>query len=247
MNDLVVLVKNKPLVSTFLLFEKMGYKEHRTLKRVISDNLEAFDEIGFMHLDVQKPNNNKGGRPIESYLLDEDQFILLVLLAKNTPESVKLKVRVAKEFRRLKDMVANITAQQRDPNWMNVRADGKIAYKQKTDVIKMFVDYATRQGSKSASMYYANLAKMENKALFFMEQKYDNLRDILTIKQLMQACTADDVIEKALVDGMNDGLGYKDIYILAKGRIHAFVAVIGQSQVHLIESDNPKGREIGLR
>ena len=235
MNDLVVLVKNKPMISTFLLFEKMGYKEHSKLKRVIAENINEFNEIGLLTLERQKPTDKKGGRPIESYLLDEDQFILLVLLAKNTPESVALKVRVAKEFRRLKKIVSNIVAQQRDPNWVNVRSDGKIAYKQKTTIIKQFVDYATNQGSKSASMYYANLAKMENKALFFIEQKYDNLRDILTIKQLMQACTADDVIEKALIDGMNDGLNYKDIYKLAKERIHAFAEIIGKSQVHLLE------------
>lgn len=234
MNDLVVLVKNKPLVSTFLLFEKMGYKEHSKLKRVIAEHIDEFNEIGLLTLERQKPTDKKGGRPIESYLLDEDQFILLVLLAKNSPESVKLKVRVAKEFRRLKRVVANITSQQRDPNWVNVRSDGKIAYKQKTNVIKAFVTYATLQGSKSASMYYGNLAKMENKALFFIEQKYDNLRDILTIKQLMQACTADDVIEQALADGMNDGLPYKEIYKLAKERIGAFAAIIGKSQVYLL-------------
>jgi hypothetical protein len=234
MNDLVVLLKNKPLVSTFLLFEKMGYKEHRVLKRVIADNMDAFNEIGLLHLQVQKPTDKKGGRPIESYLLDEDQFILLILLAKNTPESIQLKVRVAKEFRRLKAVVANIVSQQKDPNWQNIRSDGKIAYKQKTDAIKTFVDYATEQGSKSASMYYANLAKMENKALFFIEQKYDNLREILTIKQLMQACTADDVIEKALIDGMDKKLHYKEIYKLARDRIHAFAEIIGKSQVHLL-------------
>lgn len=236
MNDLVVLVKNKPMISTFLLFEKMGYKEHSKLKRVIAENIKEFNEIGLLTLERQKPTDKKGGRPIESYLLDEDQFILLVLLAKNTPESVALKVRVAKEFRRLKKIVSNIVAQQRDPNWVNVRSDGKIAYKQKTTIIKQFVDYATSQGSKSASMYYANLAKMENKALFFIEQKYDNLRDILTIKQLMQACTADDVIEKALIDGMNDGMSYKDIYKLAKERIHAFAEIIGKSQIHSLEN-----------
>ena len=234
MNDLVVLVKNKPLVSTFLLFEKMGYKEHRVLKRVIADHIDAFNDIGFLHLEVQKPIDKKGGRPIESYLLDEDQFILLILLAKNTPESVQLKLRVAKEFRRLKKIVANIVSQQRDPNWQNVRSDGKIAYKQKTDVIKTFVDYAISQGSKSAGEYYRCLAKMENKALFFIEQKYDNLRDILTIKQLMQACTADDVIEKALIDGMAKELHYKEIYKLARDRIASFAAIIGKSQVHLL-------------
>ena len=234
MNDLVSLVKNNPLVSTFNLFDKMGYKEHRVLKRVVSDNIEHFNEAGFLHLDVQKPTKKTGGRPIESYLLNEDQFILLVLLAKNTPESISLKVRVAKEFRRLKNVVSNIAAQQRNPDWMNVRSDGKIAYKQKTDVIKRFVDYAISQGSSSASRYYTNLAKMENKALFLIEQKYSNLREILTIKQLMQVCTADDVIEKALLDGMKDNLNYKDIYQLAKERVIAFSAIIGQSQVHLI-------------
>ena len=237
MNDLVVLVKNKPLVSTFNLFNKMGYKEHSKLKRVISSNESAFKDIGLLPLERQKPLDKKGGRPIESYLLNEDQFILLVVLAKNTPESIALKIRVAKEFSRLKKVVANIVSQQKDPNWQNVRSDGKIVYKQKTDVIKDFVDYATKQGSTSAHRYYTNLAKMENKALFLIEQKYKNLREILTIKQLMQSCTADDVIEKALIDGMNKEMDYKEIYKLARDRIHSFAEIIGRSQVHFL-TDN---------
>ena len=234
MSDLVVLVDKKPLISTFNLFEKMGYKEHRKLKEVINNNISAFNDIKLLPIQRVKPTNVKGGRPIESYLLNEDQFILLVLLAKNTPESVALKIRVAKEFRRLKAVVASIATQQHDAEWMNVRSDGKIAYKQKTTVIKDFIDYATAQGSTSATRYYTNLATMENKALFLIEQKYKNLREILTIKQLMQACTADDVIEKALQDGMDKKLPYKDIYQLAKERVHAFAEIIGKSQVHLL-------------
>ena len=34
---------------------------------------------------------------------------------------------------------------------------------------------------------------------------------------------------------MNDGMHYKDIYKLAKERIHAFAEIIGKSQVHLLE------------
>lgn len=235
MNDLVVLINNQPTVSTFDLFVAMGYGEHRALKKLIVDNINDFEDFGVVRFQMQKPSG-KGGRPTQGYLLNEDQFILLVLLARNSKEVIKLKVRVAKEFARLKSIAANIVAQQRDPNWQNIRSDGKIAYKQKTDVIKNFVDYATAQGSKSASMYYTNLAKMENKALFLIEQKYDNLREILTIKQLMQVCTADDVIEKALLDGMNGDLPYKEIYKLAKERIISFAAIIGKSQVHLLEN-----------
>jgi hypothetical protein len=231
MNNLVKFVNEIPLVSTFDLFKKMGYKEHRMLKKVVIDHIDAFNDLGFRHLELTKVIANTGGRPVKEYLLNEDHFILLVLLAKNTPESVQLKIRVSKEFKRLRSVVAALIAQRDNPEWQNIRADGKIAYKQKTDVIKQFVEYATKQGSTSSSRYYGNLAKMENSSLFFIEQKYKNLRDIMTIKQLMQVCTADDVIDKALKEGMESELHYKDIYKLAKSRICAFAEIIGKSPV----------------
>lgn len=239
MNDLVVIKNDVPVVSTFDLFKRMGYNEHRKLKEVINNNKSAFEDLGLLPLERMKPTSETGGRPTESYLLNEDQFVLLVLLAKNSPESVDLKIRVSKEFKRMKQVIANLVAQQKDPNWQNVRADGKAVYLQKTDVIKQFVDYATAQGSESASKYYVNLAQMENKALFFIEAKYKNLREIMTIKQLMQVATADDVIEKALKEGMDAKLHYKDIYQLAKQRVIAFANIIGKSHVHALELSKP--------
>lgn len=238
MNDLVTIKNNMPVVSTFDLFNKMGYAEHRKLKEVINSQKAAFEDLGFLPLQREKPVGKNGGRPTESYLLNEDQFILLVLLAKNSPESVNLKIRVSKEFKRMKQVIANLVAQQKDPNWQNVRADGKAVYLQKTDIIKQFVDYAESQGSKSASMYYTNLAKMENNALFFIEAKYKNLREIMTIKQLMQVATADDVIEKAIKEGMEQKLHYKDIYQLAKERVISFANIIGKSYVHDLQIEN---------
>lgn len=238
MNDLVVVKNNVPLISTFLLFEKMGYKEHRKLKEVINSNIEAFAELGLLPVEREKPKEKKGGRPIEAYLLNEDHFILLVLLAKNTPESVKLKIRVSNEFRRMKQTISNLIAQRQSPEWQNIRKDGKAVYFQKTDVIKKFVDYAMSQGSKSASTYYTNLAKMENSALFFIERKYENMREIMTIKQLMQVATADDVIEKALQEGMDSKLHYKECYQLAKDRIIAYAGIIGKSHLHDLALEN---------
>ena len=103
MSEIVTLVNETPLVSTFNLFKGMGYKEHRKLKEVINSNIDAFNDLGFLPLEKTKPINSSGGRPIESYMLNEDHFILLVILAKNTPESVGLKIRVSKEFKRLKN------------------------------------------------------------------------------------------------------------------------------------------------
>ena len=240
MDKIVKLQNNKPLVSTFDLFERMGYKEHRKLKEVINSHIDEFKELGLLPMERQKQTSKTGGRPAESYLLNEDQFILLVVLAKNTPQSVDLKVRVTKEFRRLRNQVANLMAQKSSDDWKHLRKDGKAVYHQKTDVIKDFVDYAVSQGSESAKMYYTSLAKMENKALFIIDQKYPNLRDILNIKQLMQVATADQVVEKALKDGMDQKLHYKDIYVLAKERVQSFASVLGKSQVLELDSSERK-------
>jgi phage regulator Rha-like protein len=228
-------------ISTVEIFALLGYLEHRTLKRVISDNEREFLEYGLLHLEVRKPvKGSKGGRPDESYLLNEDQFILLVILAKNSKKSIELKVRVAKEFKAMKNALARMAVKSTD--WQQVRKDGKAVYHQKTDIIKSFVEYATEQGSQSAKMYYTNLAKMENQALFLVEQKYPNLREVLNIKQLMQVATADQVVEKALQDGMDKKLPYKEIYQLAKERITQFSNIIGKSQViALLEQDKQVG------
>ena len=150
---------------------------------------------------------------------------------------------MAKEFKRMKQTISNLIAQRQNPDWQNVRSDGKAVYLQKSDVIKEFVDYAKAQGSTSAERYYSNLAAMENKALFFIERKYKNMREIMTIKQLMQVATADQVVEKALNDGMTDNSSlHKDIY---KGwqsleRSFHITEIIGKSQLHdlALESKN---------
>lgn len=239
MNDLVIMKDEIPVISTFDLFARMGYGEHRALKKVIESNTEAFEDYGVVRFEMQKPNA-KGGRPTKGYLLNEDQFILLVLLARNSKEVIQLKIRVAKEFKRMKQTISNLIAQRKNPDWQNVRSDGKAIYLQKTDIIKEFVDYAKSQGSTSAERYYSNMATMENRALFFIERKYKNMREIMTIKQLMQIATADDVIEKAIREGIDQKLNYKDIYKLAKDRVIAFANIIGKSHIHDLSLENNK-------
>ena len=238
MGALVALYAGKEgRVKTWDLWQGFGYKEHRTLKRIISENLAEFESRGLVISASTDAEIKKGkGRPDESYFLNERQFILLVMLAKNTPESVELKSRVEVEFHKMRSQLAKMAV--KSPDWQQVRKDGKVVYHQKTNIIKTFVEYATEQGSQSAKMYYKNLATMENKALFLVEQKYPNLREILNVKQLMQVATADQIIEKALEDGMEQKLDYHDIYQLAKERVIQFSNIIGKSQViALLEQD----------
>jgi hypothetical protein len=141
---------------------------------------------------------SSGGRPVEYAILDEQQATFLITLMRNSEKVILFKEELTKQFFKQRVFIQNLIMQQKDPSWMNVRKDGKQVYFQKTDVIKDFIEYAIKQGSKSAKMYYINFAKMENKALFIFEQKFPNLREVLTIRQLMQVSIADDIIEKAI-------------------------------------------------
>ena len=89
-----------------------------------------------------------------------------------------------------------------------------------------------------------NITKMEYKALFFLEQKFKNIRDILNIHQLSIMMNADDIVLKALNDGMDQGLDYKDIYKLAKERIEIFAKRTTQNScIH----PTVRGHQEGLR
>ena len=240
MNSLVTIKNDVPVVSTADIYKRLGYSDHRNLKETIEKHIESFADFGVMRFETVKQAGEKGGRPTKVYLLNEDQFTLLAMLMKNTAEVVALKVSVAKEFLRMRRTLANIVSQRNDSEWQNVRKDGKQVYMQKSSAVKDFVEYAKAQGSTSAERYYTNLATMENRALFFIECKYKNLREIMTIKQLMQVATADDVIEKALKEGMEQHMNYKDIYKLAKDRVVAFANIIGKSHVHALQLEVSK-------
>jgi len=231
MEHIVSLYKGKEArVGTFDIWQGFGYNEHRALKKVIFKHREDFTELGEL-ISATVVAETKKGRPDESYLLNERQFILLVMLAKNTPESIQLKKRIEQEFFRMRQVLAQATANRNNEEWLSTRKDGKQVYFQKTNVIKQFVDYATAQGSKSASKYYMNLSTMENSALFILEQKYPNVREFLNVRQLFQVAMADQIVEKALQDGMEQSLPYKEIYQLAKERVIQFSNIIGKSLV----------------
>jgi len=228
MNDLVLNDGSHVFTTTQIIADGVGV-DHRAVFRLVTKYADDFLHLETSGFKIRKFKTK--GRDGELAELGEIHATFLITLMRNSDVVVAFKRDLTKDFFKQRRIISQLIAHRDNPEWQNVRSDGKIAYKQKTDVIKDFVEYATKQGSKSAGMYYGNLAKMENSSLFFIEQKYKNLRDIMTIKQLMQVCTADDVIDKALKEGMESELHYKDIYKLAKSRICAFAEIIGKSPV----------------
>jgi len=227
MTQEIVLMDGKKAYTTSRILASGGNVEHDSVVLLIKKYAQDLDDVGFS--DLKSVNFKTKGRPGVEYLLDEQQATFLVTLMKNSKVVVSFKKHLTKEFFRIRVALAAIAARQKDQNWLETRRDGKIIHREKTDVIKRFVDYATQQGSTSANKYYLALAKMENTALFFLEQRFKNIREVLVIRQLMIVSLADQVIEKALLEGMSENISYKDCYQLAKKRVISFSNLAGKS------------------
>jgi phage regulator Rha-like protein len=233
-NKDIVLMDGKKAYTTTRIIADGCKIEHNAALKLVKKYAEDLKDVGCTYgFEIRKFKT--AGRPGEEAILDEQQTTFLITLMKNSKPVVAFKKRLTKEFFKIRAALAKIAAQQKDANWLEMRKDGKVAHRQKTDVIKRFVEYATSQGSKSASRYYMALAKMENSALFFLEQRFKNVREVLVIRQLMIVAMADDVVENALAAGMADGLPYKDCFQLAKQRVIDFSTLAGRSPILSLE------------
>lgn len=229
-NSLVVVHEKELRVGTFLLSQ--GFKtEHRALKRLVKKYQKEFEEFGVTATALPNLGKKKEGRPIEEFLLNENQAMYLGTLLTNNEAVRTFKRKMIAEFARMKRVLQSLASQKQNAEWLEKRNTGKITRRQETDSIKDFVDYATKQGSGSASKYYMNISKMQNKALFVLLQEFPSLRDALNLSQLSMAECADRIVSRALREGMDKMMAYKEIYQHAKKQVETFAEIVGKTVV----------------
>jgi len=239
MKDLVILKNSVPLTTSLIIAEGVDI-EHRAVMQLIDTYLKDLSDIDENNKTFEmlfKRKKGVAGKPTRYCELTEMQSTFLVTLMKNSKVVVKFKKGLSRQFIKIRDELSRIASQQNNEQWKAIRQSGKIDRRIETDSIKEFIDYATKQGSSSAKRYYANLSKMENKALFLVEHKYKNLRDVLGEVDLLTVQQADRIVSKALKDGMNDKLDYHDIYKLCKKRIEMFAELRGKSALNYLSCD----------
>jgi Rha family phage regulatory protein len=225
-NDLVHVSGDKVFTDSRKIAEKFNKRHKNVLQAIENLPNDEFNGLNYQPVEYL----DKKGESRKYYEITWKGFSMLAM-GFTGQAAYEWKQSFLDAFESMGDYIFRHKQEYGSEQRIALRKDSKVVYLQKTDVIKQFVNYATEQGSKSANMYYQNLAKMENKALFLIEQKYPNVREVLHIRQLMAVSAADQIVEKALSDGMDKKLPYKDIYELAKDRVIQFAGIIGKSQV----------------
>lgn len=230
MGNLVQIIAGEPLTNSLILSKGMKIN-HKAVMQLVTKYRTMLEGHGVLTFQKSKPQGKKGGRPFDIIWLNESQTVFLITLMRNSEIVVNFKNELTKEFFKQRRLLASLLSQRQNSEWLQKREQGVLSRREETDTIKAFVEYSKKQGASKPEYYYANLSKMENKALFIVEQEFKNLRDCLSGQQLSIVATADIAVAKALQAGMDDGQHYTNIYQLAKERMEAFAEIVGKSLV----------------
>lgn len=207
---------SEPRVSTIDIARGVGLTNRALVKQIEKRETE-FSELGEVAFEMLADTANKGSkaRPQKLALLNEPQATFLLTLSKNTPAVVGFKLRLTKEFDRLRKQ-----AEQRATlEWQSEREQTKLTRKTFTDELKVLVDYAFANGSTGASHYYTNATQFINKLVF--GEHHPGIRDSAPIDQLQLINLAEQMFLNVLRAGVKRGDHYKDIYDDAKKRTSA--------------------------
>jgi len=230
----VTIFNDEARAGTFLISQGFE-REHFRVLELIRKHKERFFRLDNKHRSnefiINRVPAKKAGRPIDEFLLNEAQTIFLGTLFRNTERVLDFKEQLAGDFVKLKNTLANVAAQQHQPEWIEKRTRGKIARLEETDVIKQFVQYCTDNGSENAENYYHLLTNMVNKTMYEFEGNFKNLRDVMSTQQLEDTYFHDNVVRRALTEGMESNMDYHDIYQMVKDRIMSLAGMLGKTEI----------------
>lgn len=237
--NIVSMIGNTPKAGTFLI-AKGFERQHKHVIKLITAHVTNFEKFG--NLKLRKVTTK--GRPVEEYLLNEEQTMLLGTLLRNSPVTVEFKTRIIVEFKNIKQKLQALEKHKQSTVYGQVRDAGKIVRLEAVSEMARFRDYATSQGSTRAKKYFMVITKMMNGLLFIVEEKYDNLRNVMTTQQLMTASSAEQIIMKGLTEGMNKKMFYKDIFQDVKKRVMLFADLHGRTEVIQAYLDAPEDKPL---
>ena len=228
MNIEVVAVKGVPMTNSKNVADKFD-KTHRDLlvkiRKIIAMDVN-FGERNFS-LSSYRSDQNK---ELPCYIMTRDGFTMLAMELSG-PRVFEWKIKFIEAFNAMEDALLKT---HNNLEWKQARLQGQVARKAVTDTIKEFVEYATEQGSKSANMYYANITKMEYKALELIDKNQkvpSNFRDTLDLMDLSFLNTAEQIAKAAIKEGMDSGMHYKEIYIHAKDKVMSFASTVSFARI----------------
>jgi len=220
MKELVQVKHNKVFATTNTIAEEFGIA-HREIRRKLGILAVEISPSAFNEMFTESLYLNSKKREYKNYHMTRKGYMFLVMNI-STKKAHKKKLAFIDAFDMMEDAIRNSLTNKSDVEWSETRLIGKTARLYETDVIKDFVEYATKQGSKNAKFYYKHLTNASYKALGLMALKHPTLRSTMNLYQLSELMLAERLAANKLKEYMELERNYKDIYQSVKDDLVTF-------------------------
>lgn len=211
MDELIKLRKQnskETAVTTSLQVAAIFRKNHAHVLRDI-ESLECSSEFRESNFGLSSYRSEQN-KTLPMYYITKDGFTFLVMGYRGK-KAAEFKERYIKAFNQMEAIIAEKTTAA----WIETRQKGMLTRKSETDVIKELVEYAKGQGSEHAQMLYITYTKLAN-AMAGIEN-----RDKADTTSLNNLGIFENLIRQMILNGMEAGLNYKQIYKVCKDRCSA--------------------------
>ena len=209
-------------VSSRNIAEVFNKPHHRVLHAISQlETPDSFNQSNFRSVEYI----DKKGEKRREVILTRDGFSVLAMGFTGS-KALQWKLKFLAAFNQMEQQLLK---QAPTLDYAAVRLQTKNIRTGLTDAVKDFVEYATAQGSQSAAMYYANITKMEYRALDLLDKQktaLGNFRDTLDLMDLCYLQAAELIAKGALEQGMQQKMHYKEIFQFAKQKVSAYAETL---------------------
>ncbi len=205
MQELIKVMGNDIFTDSKIIAEGTGNR-HKNVKELIQKYENDIKEFGTLSV---LNGESTGGRPIELFLLNEEQATFVITLLRNSKKVVEFKKELVRQFYQMRKFIL----EKQSKEWQETRKTGKLIRKEETDTIQRLIEYAKEQGSEHTDKLYLVYSKLANSMVGISS------RDKATIIQLNNLSMMEHIILCVIDMGILTGRHYKEIYQDCKQRV----------------------------
>lgn len=206
MNELVYLKNDQALTDSLKVAEMFEKRHDHVLVKIEKILTDSPENSGQCFLKTKY--KDASGKWNTKYLMNRDGFTFLAM-GFTGKKADEWKWKYINAFNAMEKVIM----EKQTNIWLETRQQGKLIRKTETDVIQKLVEYAKAQGSQHADMLYVTYTKLANKMAGITK------RDSATTAQLNDLSTMERLIANVVLDGIENGVHYKEIYQNSKNRL----------------------------
>lgn len=196
--------KEQAVVSSKVIAEKFE-KQHKDVLESIRNLMAENSVVKTMFL---KSRYEVRGRWFPEFLVTRDGFTLLAM-GFTGKKALEWKLKYLEAFNYMEALIK----ERLTTDWLVTRKQGKLVRRQETDALAELIHYAEAQGSTNMQRQaYRLYSKLVNTLVGIEKGE----RDKVDFKTLSTIMFLEDMISHTIVEEMEKGTHYKNIYQLCK-------------------------------